>query len=181
MDSLTPSCLSLPEAPSHFLSMLYRVHYCSQVSIYREVIKEGEASRPKVLGVRFVFFFFFFVLPFTSLPLALPAVLCLSLSPFYFSCFLVLINLFFFSLLFYITYVRWHRISNSAERVVSKDGKNLDNHFCIASLVQSSSDDVRQCVIVVVRIFLTDVATRIEVQGWIYLVIEERYRNILHA
>ena len=64
---------------------------------------------------------------------------------------------------------------------MSKDGKNLDNHFCIASLVQSSSDDVRQCVIVVVRIFLTDVATRIEVQGWIYLVIEERYRNILHA
>jgi hypothetical protein len=64
---------------------------------------------------------------------------------------------------------------------VSKDGKNLDNHWCIASLIQSSSDDVRQCVIVIVRIFLTDVATHIEVQGWIYLVIEERYRNILQA
>ena len=64
---------------------------------------------------------------------------------------------------------------------MGKDGTNLDNHCCIASLIQSSSDDVRQCVIVIVRIFLTDVATRIEVQGWIYLVIEERYRNILQA
>ena len=64
---------------------------------------------------------------------------------------------------------------------MSKDGKNLDNHWYIASLIQTSSDDVRQCVIVIVRIFLIDVATHIEVQGWINLVIEERYCNILQS
>jgi len=116
------------------------------------------------------FFFSFFRSPH-FLSFALPAVLYLSLSSFYFSYFLVFINLFFFCQLFYITYVRWPRISNFAERVVRKDGKNLDSHWCIASIIQSSSDDVRQCVTVIVRIFLTDVATHIEVQGWFYLVI----------
>lgn len=64
---------------------------------------------------------------------------------------------------------------------MSKDDKNLDSHWCIASLIQFLSDDVRLCVTITVQIFLTDVATYIEVQGWIYLFIQERYRNILGA
>lgn len=170
MDSLTPSCLSLPEAPSHFLSMLYRLQQCFQVSIYREVIKESEVSRPKFCAVVSLSLSFSFVLPFSSLPSFSTS--CRSLFISFFLLFsLVFTNLFFYLLLFYITYVRWPRISNFAERVVSKDGRNLGSQWCIASLIQFSSDDVRQCVTITVRVFLTDVATHIEVQGWIYLVI----------